>query len=96
MDANAAHCSYEAGILEDPNQTPPSDMWTMTADPLTAPNEPTDITIHFEKGLPVKVIAPGKEYTNPVELFEALNKLGYTHGVGRIVRPTIRRPFLVP
>ncbi|OJK01250.1 argininosuccinate synthase [Aspergillus aculeatinus CBS 121060] len=84
MDSNSAHCSYEAGILEDPNQTPPSDMWTMTADPLTAPNEPVDLTIHFEQGVPTKLVAPGKEYTDPVELFYALNKLGYTHGVGRI------------
>lgn len=59
-------------------------MWTMTADPLTAPNEPVDLTIHFEQGVPTKLVAPGKEYTDPVELFYALNKLGYTHGVGRI------------
>ncbi|KAL1994407.1 hypothetical protein VTN49DRAFT_3076 [Thermomyces lanuginosus] len=84
MDANSAHCSYEAGILEDPNQTPPADMWTMTADPLTAPNEPDDITIHFEKGIPTKVVTAEKEYTDSVELFYALNKLGYKHGVGRI------------
>ena len=27
MDDNLAHCSYEAGMLEDPNATPPEDMW---------------------------------------------------------------------
>ncbi|KAE8164442.1 argininosuccinate synthase [Aspergillus tamarii] len=84
MDANSAHCSYEAGVLEDPNHTPPADMWTMTADPLNAPNEPTDITIQFEQGVPTKLVTPEKEYTDSVELFDALNKLGYTHGVGRI------------
>ena len=26
MDENLAHCSYEAGILEDPNTAPPADM----------------------------------------------------------------------
>lgn len=56
----------------------------MTADPLTAPNEPDDITIHFEKGIPAKVVTPEREYTDSVELFYALNKLGYKHGVGRI------------
>ena len=25
MDENLAHCSYEAGILEDPDVTPPSE-----------------------------------------------------------------------
>ncbi|KAB8263456.1 argininosuccinate synthase [Aspergillus pseudonomiae] len=84
MDANSAHCSYEAGVLEDPNHTPPADMWTMTADPLNAPNEPTDITIQFEQGIPTKLVTPQKEYTDSVELFDALNKLGFTHGVGRI------------
>lgn len=84
VDANSAHCSYEAGVLEDPDHTPPSDMWTMTNDPLNAPNEPTDISIEFEKGIPVKVTTPEKEYTDPVELFDALNKLGYTHAIGRI------------
>lgn len=84
MDANSAHCSYEAGVLEDPNHTPPADMWTMTADPLNAPNEPADITIQFEQGIPTKLVTPEKTYTDSVELFNALNKLGYTHGVGRI------------
>ncbi|OOF92645.1 argininosuccinate synthase [Aspergillus sclerotiicarbonarius CBS 121057] len=84
MDSNSAHCSYEAGVLEDPNHTPPSDMWTMTADPMTAPNEPTDLTIHFEQGVPTKLVTPEKEYTDPVELFYTLNKIGFTHGVGRI------------
>lgn len=59
-------------------------MWLMTADPMKAPNEPTDITLHFEKGIPVKLVTPQKEYTDSVELFQALNKLGYTHGIGRI------------
>jgi argininosuccinate synthase len=26
MDENMAHCSYEAGILEDPSKSPPDDM----------------------------------------------------------------------
>lgn len=51
---------------------------------MNAPNEPTDITIHFEQGIPVKVVTPDATYTDPVELFNALNKLGNIHGVGRI------------
>jgi argininosuccinate synthase len=56
----------------------------MTDSPLNAPNEPTDITVYFEKGIPVKVVTPEKTYTDSVELFVALNKLGFTHGIGRI------------
>ncbi|EXJ67475.1 argininosuccinate synthase [Cladophialophora psammophila CBS 110553] len=84
MDANLAHCSYEAGILEDPNQEPPSDMWTMTEDPLKAPNEPTNITISFEKGVPTKVVTPQGTFTDSVQLFKELNRVGKVHGIGRI------------
>ncbi len=84
MDANLAHVSYEAGVLEDPNHTPPSDMWLMTEDPLKAPNEPTDVTLHFEKGVPVKLVTPDGTLTDSLKLFQALNKLCYTHGIGRI------------
>ncbi|GJD02572.1 argininosuccinate synthase [Colletotrichum higginsianum] len=84
MDDNLAHCSYEAGILEDPNVTPPEDMWTKTVSPLKAPDTPLDITIHFDKGIPVKVVTPQQTSTDAVELFTLLNKVGGEHGVGRI------------
>ncbi|KAJ0165064.1 Argininosuccinate synthase [Colletotrichum tanaceti] len=84
MDDNLAHCSYEAGILEDPDVTPPEDMWTKTVSPLKAPDTPLDITIHFDKGIPVKVVTPQQTSTDAVELFTLLNKIGGEHGVGRI------------
>ncbi|KAK2769645.1 argininosuccinate synthase [Colletotrichum kahawae] len=84
MDDNFAHCSYEAGLLEDPDVTPPEDMWTKTVSPLKAPDTPLDITIHFEKGTPVKVVTPHHTATDSVELFELLNRIGGEHGVGRI------------
>lgn len=36
-DENLAHISFEAGILEDPDTTPPKDMWKLTVDPTDAP-----------------------------------------------------------
>jgi len=86
MDENLAHCSYEAGILEDPDTSPPSDMWKLTADPiLSAPNEPEDVTIEFEKGIPVSISSPSTgTKTDPTELFLAANALARKHGVGRI------------
>ena len=45
MDANLMHISYEAGILEDPNVTPPDRMWLMTTDPRHAPDQPDVVTI---------------------------------------------------
>jgi argininosuccinate synthase len=85
MDENLAHCSYEAGILEDPDVTPPKDLWKLTVDPLDAPNTPEDFTLVFEKGLPVKLIgANGKAYTDAVELFLEANAIARRNGVGRI------------
>jgi len=81
-----AHCSYEAGILEDPDTTPPSDMWKLTADPiLSAPNEPEDIVIDFEKGMPVKLTSKSqKEAADPTGIFLTANALARKHGVDRI------------
>jgi argininosuccinate synthase len=94
MDENLAHCSYEAGILEDPNITPPADMWKLTQDPLTAPDQPEDFTLTFEKGVPVKLEytekGQQKTVTDSVELFLTANAIARRHGVGRIdiVRPS--------
>ena len=85
MDENMAHCSYEAGILEDPNVTPPEDMWKLTVDPTKAPDAPEDFTVHFQKGLPVKLdYENGKSVTEPVELFLTANAIARRHGVGRV------------
>jgi argininosuccinate synthase len=83
-DENAAHISYEAGVLEDPDHTPPSEMWKLTVDPRKAPEAPEEIHIEFKKGLPVKATIGGKTYTESVELFLAVNDVGRKHGVGRI------------
>ncbi|KTA96089.1 Argininosuccinate synthase [Nakaseomyces glabratus] len=89
-DENMAHISYEAGILEDPNTTPPKDMWKLITDPMDAPNTPQDITLDFEKGIPVKLTykdnSTGKEHvvTDALELALHVSNLGRANGVGRI------------
>jgi len=85
-DENLFHISYEAGILEDPNTTPPADMWKLTESPESAPTTPDQITIEFKQGLPVKLtVSDGnKSYTDAVDIFDALNSLGRKHGIGRI------------
>ena len=88
MDENLAHCSYEAGILEDPDTTPPSDMWKLTQDPQKAPDAPEDFVVSFEKGIPVKLSCKedgqAKTVTDPLELFLAANAIARRHGVGRV------------
>ncbi|TQS37555.1 hypothetical protein Golomagni_01966, partial [Golovinomyces magnicellulatus] len=84
MDENLAHCSYEAGILEDPDITPPAEMWKLTNDVISAPEEPEEFTLVFEKGLPKKIIHKQKTITNSVELFSEINAIARRHGIGRI------------
>ncbi|KAI6044440.1 putative argininosuccinate synthase [Pisolithus marmoratus] len=78
-DENLFHISYEAGILEDPNVTPPHDMWQLTTSPEAAPAEPERLSIEFKAGPPNQ-----KTFTDPVEIFWVLNALARKHGVGRI------------
>ena len=86
MDENLMHISYESGILEDPNFSPTEDMFKLTKHPKQANDEADEITIEFEKGVPVKVKNKnaGKEVSGSLELFNYLNQLAYEHGVGRI------------
>ena len=85
-DENLFHISYEAGILEDPNTTPPADMWKLTTPPEEAPAQSERLSIHFKRGLPVKLEVEGGATIeqDPVGIFLALNTLGRKHGIGRI------------
>ncbi|KAL4066134.1 putative argininosuccinate synthase [Scleroderma citrinum] len=83
-DENIFHISYEAGILEDPNTTPPEDMWKLTQSIDRTPSEPDRLSIEFKGGLPVKITTDNKTLTDPVEIFLELNALGRRHGIGRL------------
>jgi argininosuccinate synthase len=79
-DRNLWHISHEGGVLEDPNQAPPKDLFLLTTDPEDAPNTPELVTIGFESGTPVSV---NGETLDPVQLILVLNEIGGRHGVGR-------------
>nr|1VL2_A Chain A, Argininosuccinate synthase [Thermotoga maritima]1VL2_B Chain B, Argininosuccinate synthase [Thermotoga maritima]1VL2_C Chain C, Argininosuccinate synthase [Thermotoga maritima]1VL2_D Chain D, Argininosuccinate synthase [Thermotoga maritima] len=85
-DENLMHISHEAGKLEDPAHIPDEDVFTWTVSPKDAPDEETLLEIHFENGIPVKVVnlKDGTEKTDPLELFEYLNEVGAKNGVGRL------------
>ncbi|KAI5615723.1 argininosuccinate synthase, partial [Silurus asotus] len=86
MDANLMHISYESGILENPKNHAPSDLYLMTKNPEDAPNTPDVLEIEFSKGVPVKVrhLKEGTSKDTPLEIFNYLNEVGGKHGVGRI------------
>ncbi|HET9866126.1 MAG TPA: argininosuccinate synthase [Nitrospira sp.] len=81
MDLNLFHVSYEGGILEDPWEAPPEEIFQMTVSAEKAPNKPVQVEIDYEAGNPVAV--DGKRMT-PAALLGHLNKLGGAHGIGRV------------
>jgi len=81
-DKNLWHLSHEGLDLEDPANEPmynKEGFLELGISPEQAPDEPTYVTIHFEKGVPTAV--DGKEMGG-VELIETLNKIGGANGVG--------------
>ena len=80
-DRNILHISYEGGVLEDPWEAPPEDLFALTSSIKAAPEEPEEIIIRFEKGDPVAI--NGQEMS-PATLLAELNRLGGIHGVGRV------------
>ncbi|MGI9089943.1 MAG: argininosuccinate synthase [Gemmatimonadaceae bacterium] len=80
-DRNIWHISHEGGLLEDPAQSPPDDLFMMSESPESAPDTPEVVTISFEHGTPVAV---NGRVMSPVQLLNVLNDIGGQHGVGRI------------
>ena len=81
MDENLLHISYEGGVLEDLNNTPPEDMWLNTKSLEDSSEKSEEISIEFLKGDPIAL--NGKKLS-PAKLFKELNSLGGKHGIGRI------------
>jgi argininosuccinate synthase len=81
VDANLWGRSIEAGVLEDPWEEPPRDVFAWTADPAEAPVHGAVVEVRFEQGRPVGLDG---ETLAPEELVARLNALGGAHGVGRI------------
>ncbi len=81
VDQNLWGRSIECGVLEDPWQEPPAEVYNWTTDPGAAPTEPAYVEIDFEKGVPV---ALNGEAMDGVALVARLNTLGGEHGVGRV------------
>lgn len=81
VDANLLHSSSEGKVLENPAQEVPDYVYSRTTDPEKAPDQPTIITIDFERGDAVAV--DGKNLS-PATLLTQLNALGRANGIGRL------------
>ncbi|MDE5835216.1 MAG: argininosuccinate synthase [Ruminococcus sp.] len=81
-DKNIWHLSHEGLDLEDPANEPQYEkegFLELGVSPIVAPDKPTYVTIHFEKGVPTAI--DGKEM-NGTEIVTTLNKLGGENGIG--------------
>jgi argininosuccinate synthase len=80
-DSNIWHVSHEGGILENLEEAPPEDVFELTLDPRSCPDGDSEITIDFEKGVPVGL---NGQRIPPVQLLGDLNEIGGTNGIGRV------------
>ncbi|HMF11540.1 MAG TPA: argininosuccinate synthase, partial [Gemmataceae bacterium] len=80
VDRNLWGASIYADSLEDSWEEPPSDVFTLTRAPETAPDAGATVTVGFEKGVPRRLEG---EQLDLVPLIRELNRLGGEHGVGR-------------
>ena len=81
-DKNIWHLSHEGLDMEDPANEPQYNkpgFLEMGVSPEMAPDKPTYVKIHFEKGVPTAV--DGEELGS-VAIVEKLNKLGGANGIG--------------
>ena len=81
-DKNLWHLSHEGLDLEDPWNEPQYEkpgFLEMGVSPLQAPDEPTYITIDFEKGVPV---ALNGEKMTATDMIWKLNEIGGKNGIG--------------
>jgi argininosuccinate synthase len=81
-DENCLHISYEAGDLEDPAVDGVSIIdFGMTVSPQEAPDKVEEVTIKFERGVPVEL---NRKRISALAMVEELNKIAGRNGVGRI------------
>lgn len=81
VDQNLWGRSIECGVLEDPYQEPPEEVFEWTKNPEKAPDAPEVVSIGFKEGVPIEI--DGEEI-GARELIERLNIACGNHGVGRI------------
>src|SRR5256885_647266 len=80
-DRNLWHVSHEGGELEDAANAPLPGTWQLTRSPQEAPDREEQITLGFEKGIPVSV---NRMRLDPVSLVELLNEIGSRNAIGRV------------
>src|ERR671932_710863 len=100
IDDNIWGRSSEGGPIEDVDEPPHDDVFTLVTRPEEAPDEPEYVDVEFERGRPVGL---NGERLGLVDLLERAGEIGSRHGVGivdhiedRIVGLKVRDIYEVP
>ncbi len=79
-DRNLWHISHEGLELEDPSQAPNYDhLLVLGVSPEKAPDEAEEVSVSFEKGIPVAV---NGQKMKVADIITTLNAIGGKHGIG--------------
>ncbi len=100
IDDNLWGRSSEGRWIEDLEHAPDDDVFQLVTPPEQAPDEPQEIELGFERGVPVTLDG---ERLEPVTLIERVAEIGARHGIGivdhiedRIVGLKVRDIYEVP
>jgi len=81
IDDNLWGRAIECGVLEDPWNEPPEDIYTMTTSPEAAPDKPEYIEISFKEGIPCALDGHEMPF---IDIILHLNDIAGRNGFGRI------------
>ncbi len=81
IDENLWGRTIECGELEDAWEAPPEEAFTVTVRADQAPDDPAEVIVAFEGGVPVALDGTPMD---PVTLIDTIDELGGRHGFGRI------------
>jgi argininosuccinate synthase len=100
IDDNLWGRSSEGGPIEDLEEPPRDDVFQLVTRPEEAPDEPEDVVVGFEEGVPVSL---NGERLGLVDLIDRAAEIGSRHGIGivdhledRIVGLKVRDLYEVP
>ena len=81
IDDNLWGRAIECGVLEDPWNEPPADIWKITSDLSDCPDEPTNVVVGFKAGVPCAL--DGQDMSVR-EVIEKLDVIAGKNGYGRL------------
>ena len=81
IDDNLWGRAIECGVLEDPMNEPPEDIYTMTDSPENAPDKPEYVDIEFNAGIPCALDGQKMSF---MDIIYKLNEISGRNGYGRL------------